>query len=147
MRKTLEMRFKEKVSEKDSGCHEWTGCVVYNGYGQIHVNGRTEYAHRIAWLLAHGAIPKHLYVLHRCDNRKCVNPKHLFLGTFYDNMDDMVTKVRQAHGEKNGHAKLSAKDVRAIRSSSEKQVDIARRFRVSQSSISTIRSKQTWKYV
>jgi hypothetical protein len=146
MKQDLEARFQAKVAKAASGCHEWTGCLMPNGYGQIHLNGRTAYAHRVAWELAHGPIDG-LYVLHRCDNRKCVNPAHLFLGSFEDNMADMVAKRRQAHGAKNGHAKLTPAQVLAIRAATGKQKDIASEFGVSKPLVSMIRSGRIWQHI
>lgn len=134
-----------KVEQMPSGCHEWTGHVMPNGYGQVRHNG-TAYAHRVAYELHKGDIPQGLYVLHSCDNRKCVNPAHLFLGTFDDNMADMVAKGRQAHGEKNFHAKLTKDQVIAIRSSVGTQREIAARYSVSRSLISMIRSERIWRH-
>lgn len=139
-------RFKNMVQEMPSGCHEWTGHVMPNGYGQVRHNG-TAYAHRVAYELHRGAVPEGLYVLHRCDNRKCVNPEHLFLGTFNDNMADMVEKQRQAHGERNGHAKLTDDQVRAIRRAVGTQREIAKQFGVTPSLISMIRSRRIWRLV
>lgn len=112
------------------------------GYGQIHWGGITAYAHRVAWELKNGPI-NDLYVLHRCDNRKCVNPDHLFLGTFDENMADMVAKKRQAHGTRNGHAKLSDEDILDIKRSTELQANIATKYGVTQGHISAIRSGKT----
>lgn len=117
-----------------------------SGYGQVNRDGRAAYAHRVAWELAHGPAGD-AYVLHRCDNRKCVNPEHLFLGSFDDNMADMVAKGRQAHGTRNMHAKLTEADVLAIRASGLKQREIAEQFGVQQSLVSMIRSKRIWRQV
>src|SRR4051812_33008579 len=99
----LALRFADKVAPQESGCHHWTGWLMPNGYGQIHSKGRTVYAHRVAWELANGLIPEGAFVLHTCDNRRCVNSAHLRLGSFQDNMDDMTDKLRHAHGVRNGH--------------------------------------------
>jgi hypothetical protein len=143
----LAERFCEKVEVRASGCHEWTGRLQPNGYGQIRANGKTSYAHRVAWELANKPIPEGAYVLHDCDNRRCVNPEHLRLGTFQDNMDDMTAKKRHAHGERNGHARLSEQAVRDIRASEALQADLAARYGVSQSLVSMIRSGRIWKQV
>ena len=73
------------------------GCWVWDnpnglGYGDISVGGGTKGAHRISWELHRGPIPKGLCICHRCDNKSCVNPEHLFLGTRTDNMQDMLRK-------------------------------------------------------
>lgn len=118
-----------------------------NGYGQIHLNGKTAYAHRVAYELANGPIEDGLYVLHSCDNRKCVNPSHLSLGTFDDNMADMVSKSRQAHGEKNSHAKLTASQVLEIRSAIGTHQEIGKLYGVSQPLVTMIRTGRIWRNV
>lgn len=143
---TLAERFYAKVRVGED-CHEWTGCTMRNGYGQISVNCRAAYAHRVAWELNAGPIPDGLFVLHRCDNRKCVNPDHLFLGTFGDNMADMVSKERQAHGMRNGHAKLTDDQVREIRGAAGTHLAIAKRYDVTQSLVTMIRTRRIWRYV
>jgi len=146
-KRDLKERFHEKVAVAESGCHEWQGCVMKNGYGQINNEGKAAYAHRVAYELENGLLPKGSFVLHSCDNRKCVNPAHLFAGTFQDNMDDMVSKLRQPHGMKNGHAKLSDEQVKEIRSATGTHREIAARFSVSQPLVSMIRSGRIWKHV
>lgn len=88
-------RFWAKV-ERGKACWRWTAQVAKDGYGVFSPNdGRSpQRAHRMAWTLTNGPIPDGLQVLHRCDNRVCVNPAHLFLGTHQDNMDDMKAKGR-----------------------------------------------------
>ena len=77
-----------------SECWEWTATLDGGGYGRIKSGGKLDGAHRVSWELHHGKIPVDRWVLHRCDNRKCVNPAHLFLGTRGDNVSDMVQKGR-----------------------------------------------------
>lgn len=102
MKKTVHERFTEKVSVVDGdGCYLWTASKFKNGYGQFFVSmqERAAYAHRVAWSLHHGKpIPKGMCVLHSCDVRACVRPEHLFLGSFQDNVDDMVSKGRNHFG-------------------------------------------------
>ena len=145
VKRPINDRFFAKVAPGAEGCHVWMGAVTPNGYGQFHRDGKTVYAHRVAYELAYG--PTDLYVLHRCDNRKCVNPEHLFAGTFDENMADMVTKQRQAHGDRNGRRKLSAEQVKEIRAASGLQREIAAQYGVTPALVSLIRSRSIWRYV
>ena len=92
--RALRDRFISKVRLTESGCLEWTGSLTQSGYGQLSVNGQPDKAHRVSWRLHFGAIPDGLLVCHKCDNPRCVEPSHLFLGTHRDNMRDMVNKGR-----------------------------------------------------
>ena len=75
-----------------SGCLIWQGRPRPDGYGVINVRCRTELAHRFAWRVRNGPVPKGALLSHRCDERRCVNPDHLFLGTWQVNMDDLKAK-------------------------------------------------------
>lgn len=97
-------------------CWNWTKTKCSRGYGVLLQGSRFAKPHRVAWFIANGEIPANMHVLHSCDNPSCCNPKHLFLGTQLDNMQDKVAKNRQAKGEKNGRAKLTAEQVKEIRS-------------------------------
>ena len=98
--KLIEERFWEKVNkDTKSGCWEWQSSIRGNGYGAFFTHLKPEGrkchgAHRYSWELANGAIPEGLWVLHKCDNRICVNPDHLFLGDRTDNMRDCAAKGR-----------------------------------------------------
>lgn len=143
-------RFWSKA-DKSGDCWNWTASRFADGYGQFKLNKKNWRAHRLAYTLAHGEIPADMCVCHRCDNRKCVNPDHLFLGTVQDNVADMDSKNRRGATTKNngsgcGMAKLTESDVALIRASYPKVngVQLARRFNVSNSTIYRILRNQRW---
>ena len=86
--------FEQLTKISMSGYIEWQGRKSFDGYGRIWVDGKEVGAHRAAYIKFVGEIPEGLYVCHSCDNRLCVNPDHLWLGTHQDNMDDMRRKKR-----------------------------------------------------
>lgn len=132
------------------GCWEWLGWKDRDGYGRLRIGGRQAMrAHRLAWLITHGD-PGRKLVCHRCDNPSCVRVDHLFLGTAKDNWQDMVSKgrIKPACGEKVGSAKLTEQQVALIREEyirgGVRQLDLAKRYGVSQGSVHLILSAKNW---
>lgn len=102
-------------------------------YGVIKVGNKKVRAHRFSWELFVGPIPDGLHVLHRCDNPRCINYDHLFLGTDQDNMSDMIAKGRK-------RTKLSADDVIAIRQSTQTQKELGKLYGVHHAHISRVKA-------
>jgi len=149
MRTILE-RFEEKyIPEPMSGCFLWTASVNNSGYGWIGVNGKTVGAHRLSYELFIGSVPDGLCVLHKCDVRSCVNPDHLFLGTYKDNRADMIAKGRapDMKGVNGGGAKLTEEQVLEIRVASGTHRQIASRYGIVNSLVSYIKNRKSWSHL
>ena len=134
-------RFLAKVQKVESGCHEWQAGLHRDGYGKFVEAGKTIQAHRVAYSLFIGPIPTGAWVLHTCDNRKCVNPHHLFIGDRIANIEDMDRKQRR--GTK---SKLTYADVEKIKNLLNErysQAHIAEEFGVDQTTISRIKLGKT----
>ena len=133
-----------------TGCREWCGSLNSYGYGHLRYKGKMVLAHRLIWFFTYDYWPKDM-LLHSCDNRKCINIKHLREGSTQDNMADMVKKGRQPKGEKNGNAKITEKQVIKIRkkyrTGRHTQKDLAEMFGVTRVSISYIINRKTWKHL
>lgn len=148
--RTAQERFEAKF-EKGDGCWNWKAGKQRDGYGQFRFAGRHQRAHRVSWMLYVGEIPDNLQVLHHCDNPSCVNPSHLFLGTIADNAHDRDSKGRcrgaGPGGERHGGAKLTEKQVAAIRerrSAGARNTVLAKEFNVAQQTISSIVCRRRW---
>jgi hypothetical protein len=129
-------------------CLEWTKSKFNNGYGKIWCDGQNRGAHRVSYELHRGAIPIGSYVCHKCDNRACINPDHLFLGTAAENAADRDAKGRQARGNSSGTSKLSESDIPSIRAAfSVSNVEMGKRYGVNNATISSIRLGKTWSHV
>ncbi len=149
---SLEERFWEKVDKKADGeCWNWLASKNQEGYGQFKIDGKMIKAHRVVYELVNGKIENDLFVLHKCDNPMCCNPKHLYLGTQQDNMTDMVNNNRHAKlkGENHGRAILTLKQVNEIRelyrSRKCNQKQLSLMYNIYQGNISDIINNKTWK--
>ena len=144
-------RFWNYVDKRDSlDCWEWTGARQLGGYGQIRIARKTFPVHRIAYELVKGVIPKGLLVCHHCDNKPCVNPSHLFLGTHWDNAHDALKKGRLAVGERIAQSKLSERDVLEIRRIAKlgiKRCVLGRMFKINESTVSKIVLRKRWLHI
>ena len=145
--------FDQKVIKKE-GCWDWKGSIYKNGYGfiPIHENGKkfSSLAHRLSYELHIGPIPEGFIVCHRCDNPKCTNPDHLWIGTTQDNVDDKIRKGRSNKGQKHGNSKLKDEDIPEIRKMLDLGVSgakLARKYNVSTTIISYIKNRKTWTHV
>jgi hypothetical protein len=124
-------------------CWIWNGYITPNGYGQTRIGGRNSkaiQAHRLSWLVNFGEIPKDMHILHKCDNRPCCNPNHLFIGTNLDNILDRVSKdrsnrwIKTAPREKHPRTKImneQLKDMLQLKQNKIKVMDIAKQFNIS----------------
>jgi len=149
----LEKRFNKYVI-KQEGCWDWNGFVRPDGYTRMRVGFHTAKksigGHVVSWMIYKkilkfdGFMKEGFYILHKCDNKRCTNPKHLYLGNCSDNMIDMVTRKRHSN------IKLTVQQVRNVKKmliERVKIVDIARKYRVNRATISDIKKNKTWKYV
>lgn len=134
-------RFLSRVTVAD-GCWEHSGSLGSHGYPQATdgTKGWSGTAHRIGWKLLVGPIPPGLFVCHKCNNRRCVRPSHLYVGTHKQNMDDMA---RAGHTQR----KLTREMVLTIRASSETHLALARRFGVTPRVIWAVRRGRTYRHV
>lgn len=151
-KQTIQQGYEKFVIKNPDGCWGWTGCKSNPGYGQFRFNMKRERAHRASWIINFGEIPKGMFVLHKCDNRICSNPEHLFLGTNLDNIKDMISKKRHSYigakGSKNHMAKLTEKQVLEIRrrlSMGETNTSLAKEFFLHYNTILDIKNKSIWR--
>lgn len=145
-------RFLNSIYKNKDHCWEWIGHRNKGGYGRIRRNNLDWTSHRYSWFIHFGEIPNNLFVLHKCDNRICVNPDHLFLGTHKDNMKDMSNKkrTRDQNGSKHSCSKLNEFQVLEIRnrlSNGEEGKKLSIEFNVCPMTISNIKLRKKWKHI
>ncbi len=143
-------RIRGSVKLNDAGCWILKRSLNGGGYPRIWDGYRVRVAHRVSYEVFIGAIPNGLYVLHKCDNKRCVNPKHLFTGTQSDNMKDSSKKGRISYGDSHHTSKLNAIKVRQIRGGRAfgfSNYSLAKHHGVHESTIRDVISGRTWKWV
>lgn len=148
-------RFQSYVDRQgEDECWNWKASRSKHGYGQfVPRAGINLRSHRVAYYLGHGVEPAELKVCHKCNNRACCNPSHLFLGTQQDNLADARAKGRMKDtmpknkGECNGRAKLTAEKVRTIRGATGTVTELSHTFGVSRMTISKVRRRELWPHV
>lgn len=152
----LEERFWSKVDKApglgpNGDCWEWIGYIKHTGYGEFSfAHSKRVLAHRLAYELVNGNKLGELFACHKCDNRRCVNPDHIFPGTQLDNQQDMTKKGRHRFGVKNGRAVLTEEDIPEVRrllALGETQQAIAEKFGVTQTAISSVNTGRRWSHV
>lgn len=141
-------RFWDKV-QKTEGCWLWTASKYKNGYGQFPVPGVSRIAHRVSWFLTYGSLSKDKEIMHSCDNRACVNPEHLSLGTHQENMKDMFIKGKnhRPRGELNGSSKIDLAAAAFIKYANMRPCDLAWFFNIDAATVCNIRAGRIWKHV
>ena|SRR6185295_3118431 len=136
--------------EPNTGCWLWAGSLQF-GYGQVRLNKKSIRAHRVSYQLHKGEIGEKL-VCHTCDVRCCVNPDHLFLGTYEDNNRDKIAKGRTNYviGDKCSYAILKSEDVLKIRELHESGINqriLAKQFNVHFATINLVVNRKNWKHI
>lgn len=150
---TAKERFMSKIIRNEDGCWNWSGSYRgENGYGGFWLAGKTLFAHRYSYSVFNGEIPDGMSVLHKCDNPRCVNPDHLFIGTIADNVHDMHSKGRAPcqKGSNNPMSKLNEEivlDIASALSSGIRQVDVSRKFGVTIQTVNDIKQGRRWAWL
>lgn len=142
---SVEARFKRKIGfDYETGCWPWMASLDGRGYGQLgggRAGAPNFRAHRVSWEMHRGPIPSGMNVLHSCDNRRCVNPTHLFLGTKADNTQDMWKKGR------NTRRKVTDDQVHEIRASALPYTELARTYGIASEQIRNIKRGYSFKHL
>lgn len=157
MSKALEAYIEARSArDAQTGCLEWTLSVGSHGYGQGFWRGKNTLAHRLSWLLHRGSLPRKKKVLHSCDNRRCVEFAHLFLGTDLTNCLDKISKNRGGYGarhsaaiseafKRSGRLSVTYKTARRIFLAKGMQKEIAVRYQTTKAIVHNIRARRSYK--
>ena len=144
---TKERFLSHAIPEPNSGCWIWEASYFNSGYGRFAETSRkSTLAHRMAYTLFCGSIPHNSFVCHKCDNKSCVNPDHLFIGTPQDNSTDMVNKKRQAYGVKIRKLALTKEQAFHIANSAEPLNKLAEKFGVSYGVVWGVKNGKSYKW-
>lgn len=159
-RKTIKERFIKRIQIIENNCWIWTGPKDKDGYGLCGVSYPDQRAHRTSFKIFKGEILSGMFICHTCDNSSCCNPDHLYMGTHSDNTRDAIERNRMDRGpcpskalkgEKNPKAKLNERKVKNIRRlhSTWKMTHalIARKYNVSESSITKLLKRKSWNHI
>jgi len=154
----MEIYLKENSTENEKGCWEWNKYRDVGGYSKIMWTDPDgvvlKVGHRVSYSVFHGSFDTALYVCHKCDNRACINPEHLFLGTHQDNMDDKTAKGRPNGGQPPGSAHAMSRlteedvlDIRARCSAGETQKALADKYSLLPQYVWKIVHRKRWKHI
>jgi hypothetical protein len=141
----IKLRFWNKVDNRQAGrCWNWTGAIIREGYGYFDTPYE-KYAHRVSWVMHFGSIPAGMLVCHKCDNKKCINPDHLHLGTPSDNVKDRYKRFPES-GRGRNYSKLTknqAEEVLRLHEAGFSNIAISTLFNVTPQTISNIHRGNT----
>lgn len=143
-------RVKAHYDADEKGCWIWQKALTGGGYGISWYKGKSISAHRLSYLLFKGEIPKGMCILHSCDNKRCINPEHLSVGTNKENTQDALRKGRMALGERQGSSILTTEQVVEIKKKLNlkvKIVELANLFGVDETTIGKIKAGVNWKHI
>lgn len=133
----LQQKLARYSEKSESGCILWSGAVSKSGYGNVRDGARQVLAHRAAYEVAHGSVPQGMFVCHKCDVKRCINPEHLFAGTPADNSADMKSKGRSPRT----HLRITREDEQRIKTDTRTKAEIAKAFGIGLRHVFRIRSR------